>query len=372
MALFATDIATTFFGSPTPEAVASVSQLGTWNTLTESIITLLLSVLVIKFRHKSLFLVGSAFIIFSAIGSYFAPSLLFLQVFYIIEGVGSVIISIISMTIIADALPEKNKAQTIGYMYSMGAAATLVIMPIVGFLTNAGGWRAGLVSIVMPFALLGLITSLLLLPPKINRKTQFSSNPILESFRKITKTRSAIACLVANLFIVQGSEVAVFALAFYRIQFLATRDITVLIYEISLILFLLGPIFSGRIIDRFGAKKTAVSTTFLAACCTGAIFFVPNFWVATAFDMIHVWFAAMAIPAFALIVLDQVPSSRGTMFSLSSFFNNIGKDIAPLLGGTILALSSGLYGAVGLTLSSMTIIGCIIIIVAVKTPTQKE
>ena len=38
----------------------------------------------------------------------------------------------------------------------------------------------------------------------------------MEGFRQIIKDRSATACLIANLLTIAGTEVAVFAIAFYR------------------------------------------------------------------------------------------------------------------------------------------------------------
>jgi len=82
--------------------------------------------------------------------------------------------------------------------------------------------------------------------------------------------------------------------------------------------------------------------------------------------MAHVWFAAMAIPAFAILILELIPQYRATLFSLNSLFNNLGKVLAPLIGGILLVASSGFYGAVGIALAGTTIIGCLILLFGVK------
>jgi MFS family permease len=143
-----------------------------------------------------------------------------------------------------------------------------------------------------------------------------------------------------------------------------------LIYEVALILFIIAPLLSGRLITRYGAKLIALITTFLAAIFTGAFFVVPNFWASFTLDMMHVWFAAMAAPAFALVVLQQLPKYRATVFSLNGFFNNIGKVLAPLIGGILLAVSAGGYSQVGFALGGTTIAGCIILLFAVKETTE--
>jgi MFS family permease len=77
------------------------------------------------------------------------------------------------------------------------------------------------------------------------------------------------------------------------------------------------------------------------------VFFVPILWLAIALDMMHVWFAAMALPAFAILVLEQIPKYRGTLFFLNSLFNNVGKVLAPSIGGALLVFSSGIMARWG-------------------------
>ena len=367
IALFATDMAKTFFGSATTVEVGSITQLSTINLAAEVLGAIILSVLVIRFSHKRLLLTGTIFIVISAAGSYFAPNILALQLFYALEGVGSVIIGIIAMTLIADSLPQNQRAKVISYLFSIGAAVTLVMVPIVGIITEIGGWRSGFSMLTLPISILVLVLASLLIPPKRFRKDPVNKrNPYVEGFRQIARNRSATACLIASLLSIAGTEVAIFAIAFYRNQFGASTGLTVLIYETSIILFVLAPLVSGRLVNRFGAKPVAVWTTFLAACFTGVFFFVPNIWLAFILDMMHVWFAAMAIPAFAILILEQLPKYRATLFSLNTFFNNIGKVLAPLIGGALLIFLPGIYGVVGVALGGTTIMGCLILFFAVK------
>ena len=367
IALFATDMAKTFFGSATTVAVGSITQLSTINLTAAVLGAIILSVLVIRFSHKRLLLAGTIFIVISAAGSYFAPNILALQLFYALEGAGSVIIGIIAMTLVADSLPKNQRAKVVSYLFSIGAAVTLVMIPIVGIITEMGGWRSGFSMLALPISIIALVLVLLLIPSKrFKQDPVIKRNPYVEGFRQIARNRSATACLIANLLTIAGTEVAIFAIAFYRNQFGASTGLTVLIYETSIILFVLAPLVSGRLVNRLGAKPVAVWTTFLAACFTGVFFFVPNIWLAFILDMMHVWFAAMAIPAFAILILEQLPKYRATMFSLNSLFNNIGKVLAPLIGGALLIFLPGTYGVVGLALGGTTILGCLVLFFSVR------
>ena len=367
LTIFATDIARSFFGSASYVQIASVTQLSTINMAAEVIGAILLSILAIKFRHKRLLSIGTFFIFVSAVGSYLAPNLLTLQVFFALEGVGSVIIGVIAAVLIVESLPANQRAKFISYLFSIGSAVTLVLIPLVGVAAAMGGWRFTIVILALPISIIGLILTLFTVPSKPLSNTEVvKRNPYLEGFKQIAKNKSATACLIANLLTIAGTEVAIFAIAFYQTQLAVTPSQTVIVYETAMLLFIFAPLVSGRLVTRFGAKMIALVSTFLAACFTGILFLIPNFWFAFIFDMAHVWFAAMAIPAFAILVLELLPQYRATLFSLNSLFNNLGKVLAPLIGGILLVASSGFYGAVGIALAGTTIIGCLILLFGVK------
>jgi predicted MFS family arabinose efflux permease len=142
--------------------------------------------------------------------------------------------------------------------------------------------------------------------------------------------------------------------------------------EIAIVIFIVAPLVAGRLVNKFGAKTLTLISTVLAAFFVMVFFFIPNLWVAIVFDMLHVWFGATAGVAFVCLVLEQVPKSRGTVMSLNRVFNSIGETIAPAVGGALLLLTGGMYGAIGLALGSMTIAGVAILFFFVKDPTRTE
>jgi MFS family permease len=367
LTLFATSIAKTFFGSVTPVAVGSVSQLSTINMASEVVGAIILSVLAIKFRHKHLLIAGTTLIIASSLIGYLSRNLLTLQLSYALEGAGSIIIGVIAATLIVNSLPQGQRAKMISYLYAIGAAVTFAMIPIVGLLNELGGWRFGLVTLMLPISLLGLVLAFFVVPSKpVYRDESIKRNPYVEGFRQIAKNKSAIAVLIGNLLTIAGSEVAIFALAFYRMQFGVSSAQNLMIYEVALVLFILAPLASSRLIPRYGAKRIAISSIVLTAVFTIIFFFVPYLWLAVVFDMAHVWFAAMSIPACAILVLQQLPHYRATIFSLNSLFNNIGKVLAPLIGGILLIITSGAYFTVGLVLGSVTIVGCVVLFLGAR------
>src|SRR5512136_1089817 len=72
LTLLLSDIAESFFGSASSATTGISAQLSTAASIAEVAIGLLLGVLTIRFRQKSLLLVGLTFITASAIGSFVA------------------------------------------------------------------------------------------------------------------------------------------------------------------------------------------------------------------------------------------------------------------------------------------------------------
>ena len=163
-----------------------------------------------------------------------------------------------------------------------------------------------------------------------------------------------------------SGQIALFAIAYYRTQFAVPREWTSGIVSVALLISIASSLISGRLINRFGPKRLAVLSTAGASCFLIMIFFVSNVWLAFCFDMLHIAFGFFSIPAFLALVIEQVPGSRGTLMSLNSLFNNIGKTIAPAIGGVLLVVTSGYYASVGLVFGGMTLIGVAILFFFVK------
>ena len=371
--LFATDIAKTFFGEPTTAAIGAVSQLNSVMMGAEILLAITLSFLTIRLSRKPLFLFGSFLIAISAIGSYYAPNLLTLQIFYAIEGAGSVIVNILAVILIAEYSTAEKMPKTISYLYSTGAAGTLVLIPIVGVLTNMGGWRSAFIFLSLPISATSLFLTAIIVRSHPKEITVGQTiNPYLKSLKQISKSKSATACLLASLLTFTGGELAVFAFAFYRTRFAASPEITVIIFEIAILLYFLAPLVSGRLICKYGSKRVLTVSTLISACFMAILFVAPNLWVAVTMDMTHVWFGDMAIPAFACLFLEQVPKFQGTMFSLGTLGKYIGKTVATILGGAILIFSPGAFMGVGFSFAAVTILGCAILVFFVKSTTTKS
>ena len=367
LTLFMVDIASAF---NVPVGVAS--QLATVNYAGEFVFSILLSALVVRFKYKSLILAGVLVTVVSAIGNFFAPNFLTMQIFFVLEGIGSVIVSVMSLTLFGDLFSPKKRAKMVSYLVATLWVTALISFPWAGLIANIMGWRFIFILHVLPLSLVGLILAFLFVPSISRVKSKIAKDPsYLKNYKQIFANKSATACLVATVIAASGRQVGIFGVAFYRQQFLMSLDFTVAVSVAIIVINVVGSFVAGRLTSRFGAKPMVVSNRVLSGFFTMMFFLVPNVWVALLFDFLQVWFASLTAPAYQCLALAQVPKSRGTMMSLNHAMGSLSRTIAPAIGGVLLVWTLGFYGALGLAFGVMTIASAIILLLLAKEPTEK-
>jgi MFS family permease len=88
------------------------------------------------------------------------------------------------------------------------------------------------------------------------------------------------------------------------------------------------------------------------------------------FNFLQVGFASLVGPSLTTLALSQVPKSRGSMMSLFRATNSLARSIATAVGGALLVLTFGFYGAVGLALGGMSLAGTVILLLFAKDSTR--
>jgi len=116
---------------------------------------------------------------------------------------------------------------------------------------------------------------------------------------------------------------------------------------------IIGSLVAGRIVNRFGRKRTTILCFLIDAVTLTAVFQMSNLWTAMIFNFVHVFFVGAAIASFNCLALDQIPQSRGTMMSMTSLFGKIGNTIAAAVAGLVLFTTYS-YQISGLVFGLMT------------------
>ncbi len=378
LTLLTVDFARTFLGSADPASVGIAAQTSTINSAAEVVFALLMGFLAVRFKHKPLLLMGIVLVVISAVGNFFAPTLVFLQIFYAMEGIGTIMVNVMAFTMVGDTLPPNKKAKAVSYVVAVISLATLVGLPAIGFITNVVGWRFVFIFLALPVSVAGLILAFLGLPSKPHEKQlpEAGKNVYLNNFRQVFSNKSAASCLVGGIF-GGASAAGLFAIAFYRQQFFVPMGFaveTVLAFAVGIMLiacsmYIVASLVVGRLVSKVGAKTLVVVGSLGGGVLLMLFFSMPNLWIALSIDMVHVWFAAAAFTSVQCLVLDQVPKSRGTMMSLSAMFATIGGVIGTALGGAMLVLFVS-YQAVGLALGAMGVAAAAVVYFFAKDPNK--
>ena len=136
------------------------------------------------------------------------------------------------------------------------------------------------------------------------------------------------------------SSVPVYAVSFYRIQFLSPTTTAALYSSVAAVGGMVGGLIGGRLVNRFGRKPLTVTTALVASVFAILFTFMPNVLVSVAFWAICAGSLSMNLVGLQSLVLEQVPKHRGSMVSVDSVFRSIGLVVGVAVGGLVLNLFS--------------------------------
>jgi MFS transporter, DHA1 family, inner membrane transport protein len=351
------------------------AQIRTVNAAAELIFALLMCILVVRFKHKSLLITGLSIVVISGIGTYLTPTFELMLFFSFLEGMGTVMVTIMAFTIIGDFLSNNKKAQAVGYIVAAGYFFALVGSPLTNFVANLGGWRLTFMLLVVPMALIGLVLVFFCIKtPTPAQNPRTNKSIYISQFKEVLKNKSATFCLLSSLFYT-GPSIGLFVVAFMRENFGLSRDYSVYILIITALFFITGSLLAGRLGNRLGVKTLTLIGFLTDGFFIILIFCSPNIWLAMSFNFIHVLFTGIGDSAFSCLAVDQIPNSRGTMISLIRVFTSAGKTLTPAIGGALLVILASQptpmnYQALGITLGAITIFAAILLKLFVKNQTS--
>jgi len=363
-ALFLIDIGNTFNTS-----VGVTGQINTAYSIAAFIFALLTGVLSVKFKHKSLLLVGVLLMIASALGCFLASDFTSLLAFYSLSGAGYAIVSPMAFTLVGEHFSLERRSKAIGWIVAGGALVYVVGAPIIALMSGFGGWRFPLLGFVIPVLLFSLLTAFLGLPSASgSRRISFDAKVHL-SFRDIFLNRSAAACLIGDT-LRSAAFVAIllYAVSFFRQRFLISMELASLVLLGGAVPYVLGSLSAGRFVNRFGRKPSTVLTALLSGIFTVSYVLVPSVLLSLLLMLMASWFFGMVASSANSLTLEQIPRLRGTMMSLDTAVINIGSALGTVAGG--LALLYLNYEGLGIVLGAIGIFAAIVFFLLAKDPTK--
>lgn len=365
VSLLLIDIALTF------EVSAGImGQMSSASYVVAVIFGLIMSILSVRFRHKSLLMVGLLFLTISAIGCFFASSFELMLISYSLTGVGTAMIFPMATTLIGEHFPSNKRGNAVGWLIAGGSLSYVIGAPIIGFIAGIGGWRFTLVGFVIPISLGSLSLAFVGLPlSQLGDKRELGRGLYLKSFKAVMSNKSALACLVGNVLRMSAfMAILIYGVSFFRQGFSVSMGLASTIVIGAALCYTLGSLAAGWLVNRFGQKVVTVVTTLCASIFTVSFVCLPNLWFSLALFILGSWFSGMASSAANSLSLEQTPKFRATMMSMNSAAISLGNAVGSALGGLVLAMLS--YEAMASTLGVMGIIATIIFFVTtdVSTP----
>ena len=318
--------------------VGTASQILTFSSFVGLIVGFVMGFLTLRFKHKSLFVLGVALFGVGALGSFFAPDFASILFFSLFLGIGAAMIGIVVFALIGDFLPLEKKGMAIGLAIGGVFIANLVMPQVTSVITNAAGWRFVLLWFIFPIAVVSLLFGFFVLPSKPRQEQTANKPQYLKAFKQILSNKSALACQVGTTLANFSFLVPVYAVSFYRLYFNESLSTSAIFYSIASVIGILGVIVGGRLINRIGRKPLTVVASVISGVFAVLIAFMPNAWASAAMWMVSAGFASVSITGLNSLALEQVPGFRGTMMSLNASFRDIGIIVGLIISGLVLNL----------------------------------
>jgi len=356
------------FGLP----VGVIGQIGTAGSIAAFVSALLMGLLSVRYKHKSLLLTGLLICSLSLLGRGLAPTIILFLMFRVLSGLGGPMITPMTNTLVAKHLPLQKRTRVFGLLIAAGSFSYVIGFILIRFISDIGGWRLSYLAYALPFTLLSLLMVFIGLPSESgSSQTSSSTGSLIEGYKGVLSSRSADACLVCNaLSWAVWSGFTAYGASFYRQQFLVSKGAVIYILIGAAMSYTLGALICSRFVNKFGRKPVTLLSDIMAGVFILFTTMVPNLWVSVALSLTGYIFMGLRSTAAISLTIEQVPQFRGTMMSVNSAMGSMGGVLGSGLGGLALLMYG--YKALGPSLGLLGLASGTIIYLIVVDPTREQ
>ena len=244
-------------------SVGAAGQISTVSSVVAFVGALLMGFLSMRFRHKHLLLVGMVIFTIAIVGCAFSPLFSIMLVSYSLVGLGGSMAIPMTYTMVGDLYPISRRAAVMGYVMAGASLAFLIGAPATTFVAGFGGWRTAFLAVVFPLVALGTVLSYFGIPSVVSgEEASAEGRGVGEGFREILLNRSAMACLLGTaLNEATWQAILVYSISFMRQVFGVSMGFASMFIIGGALLYTVGSVVSGRIIDRVALHRASVKTT---------------------------------------------------------------------------------------------------------------
>ena len=338
------DIGNTF---NTPVGISG--QIRTASSALGIIFALSMGILSIRIKHKTLLTMGLIVYVISAVTCGFAPNFTIMLVVYALNGLGSAFVSPMVSTLVGELLPVEKRTNVLGYTVAGMSFFYLIGSLSISYIAQLAGWRWVFLGLVFPLSALGLILTLKVIPSRGLSSTTRGSSDVKAGFKAILSNKSAIACVIGTtLGGAAWNFMLIYGASFWRQRYQVSIGFISIATIFTSFGYMLGSLLAGRFVIKISRKPVVVLTALLVGLATIVMTFAPTIWVSFVLGIIASFCAGMMITARSSLMLEQIPSFRGTMMSVRTAATGLGQLICASFGGFLL-LQYG-YNALGVGL----------------------
>jgi MFS family permease len=316
--------------------IGTASQISLIYRFSALVMSIVMAVICLKFRHKLLYLFGILLYGIGALGSAFSSEFYMMEAFQFFFGVGGSMTTIMVYTLIGDVLPLEKRGKTIGYAWSSVFAATISVPLITFLIVDLAGWRYVLSHFIFPLSLFCFVFGLIIIPS--NTFQTKGKLVISGALKKVLTNKSAVACVLGTLLIQICFTLTVYTVSFFRLDFSAPLMIVAAWSSIAGIMGISGSLIGGQLINRIGRKTLTIISGILSGILVFSFTYIPSFWFSAIAWAGSMFLIGMAFPALYALVLEQVPQFRGSLMSINQSFRYAGTVFGLIIGGIVLNL----------------------------------
>ena len=345
------------FGLP----VGVTGQIGTAGSVAAFATSLLMGILSVRFKHKSLLMTGLLLLSVALLGCSQAPNFTLMLMFTVLAGLGTAMIMPMTTTLVAKHLPLQKRARAIGLLMATLSVSYLIGSPVISYISNIGDWRLAFLAYALPFPLLSLLLDFKGLPSESeSEQTSLKKGSLIEGYKVVLSNRSAVACLLGNaLASATFSGIVLYGISFYRQDFQVSKGMA-MYFMIGLSLsYTIGALISSRFVNKLGRKPVTTISVFMTGIFIFFFTIAPILWLSVALALIGCLFAGLRATSNVSLTIEQVPKFRRTMMSISAASANQGSALGSGVGGLALLLFN--YKGVGPSLGLLGLASAVIV-----------
>jgi DHA1 family putative efflux transporter-like MFS transporter len=350
-------------------SVGVAGQLRTLQSTIATIFAVFMGLLSIRFDHKQLYVSGILLVALSYISCFFAPEFNYMMLSYALMGLGLAIYAPMRTTLAGDLLPLDERPKAISVAIAGMAVPFLVGTIIIGYISQASGWRSAFLIYALPLQIISLIIAYFGVPSTSSKmRRNVKLRDYINDFKSVFVNISAVACLLG--FVFSSSTWLFFTLygmTYIRGVLGVSTSVASLFMVVTSLLFTVGSLLGGRFVGKFGRKPTTLVPVLIVGLVVMINPSLRLFSLFVALSCLGAFLGGVMFTAIRSLTVEQIPELRGTVMSLGTAGMQFGYALGSGIGGMVLILYN--YQTLGLVLGGMGVLGAVILQVFAKDPT---